>query len=115
MQQLLTRYGKRCGIMAEFFEVMMMVLFGLGWPASILKSYRSRTARGKSIAFLFIIAVGYLCGILAKVAAGKVNYVVIFYVINTLAVLTDASLYFRNRRLDELAPVPVPETKAGQP
>lgn len=99
---------------AEFLEASMMIAFGLGWPASILKSYRSRTARGKSIAFLFIIAFGYLCGIAAKIVAGRVNYVVIFYVFNTLAVLTDAALYFRNRRLDELAPVPAPERKGGE-
>ena len=37
--------------MAEFFEVMMLVCFGLSWPFNIAKSLRSRTAKGKSMLF----------------------------------------------------------------
>lgn len=101
-------------MLSELLEVAMLLAFGFAWPASIMKSVRARTARGKSIAFLLIVAFGYCCGIGAKFASGKVNYVMIFYLINLLAVGIDTSLYFRNRNLDRLAlaACPTPENAA---
>lgn len=90
-------------MLAEILEVAMVLSFGAAWPASILKSYRSRTAKGKSLVFLCIIVFGYLCGIASKFAAGNVTYVVAFYALNTLAVSIDICLYFRNRGLDAKA------------
>ena len=89
--------------MSELLETAMVLSFGAAWPTSILKSLRSRTAKGKSIMFLFIIAFGYLCGVMSKFVAGNVSYVVVFYIINLLAVSIDIGLYFRNRRLDAMA------------
>ena len=37
--------------MAQVFEMLMLILFGLSWPFNIAKSLRSRTAKGKSIYF----------------------------------------------------------------
>lgn len=85
---------------AEILEVAMLLSFGAAWPASIAKSLRSRTAKGKSVAFLLIIALGYVAGIAAKFAGGRVNYVVAFYFVNLAAVLLDTAIWFRNRRLD---------------
>ncbi len=95
-------------MLAELLEVAMVLSFGAAWPASILKSLRSRTARGKSLSFLFIIAFGYLCGIASKFASGSVSYVVAFYIINLVAVSIDLALYFRNRRFDAMTPIPAP-------
>jgi len=81
----------------------MMVLFGLSWPMNIIRSVRSRTAKGKSVWFLFFIILGYLAGIASKILAGHITYVLFFYVLNILMVSTDVVLYFRNRRLDRLA------------
>lgn len=89
--------------MAEIFEVIMVVCFGLSWPISIHKSWVSRTAKGKSLVFELFLIVGYVFGIASKFVSGRINYVVIFYCINLVAVSIDASLYFRNRRLDRLA------------
>ena len=86
--------------MAQLLETFMLVSFGFSWPANILKSFRARTARGKSLAFLIFISFGYCCGIGAKIAAHNVNYVCAFYCVNLIMVLTDIILYFRNRRLD---------------
>lgn len=79
----------------------MLVSFGLAWPANIITSLRSRTARGRSLSFLLIVLVGYACGIGAKLAAGAINYVLFFYIINMLMVGFDTLLYFRNRKLDK--------------
>lgn len=86
--------------MAEILEMLMVISFGFAWPASIIKSYRARSAKGKSLSFLCIIELGYVFGILAKIIGGNVNYVLVFYVINLLMVGADLVLYFRNTRLD---------------
>ena len=32
--------------MTDLLEALMIVCFGLSWPVSIMKSYKSRTAKG---------------------------------------------------------------------
>jgi hypothetical protein len=86
--------------MKEILEVAMVLSFGAAWPTSIAKSIKARTAKGKSIFFLFIILFGYACGIGSKVAAGNLNYVVIFYIINFVMVSIDMAFYFRNQKID---------------
>lgn len=87
--------------MGDFLEIAMIVLFGASWPANVVKSYRSRTAKGKSLLFLVLIFVGYLCGIAAKCFFVQTKwYVLFFYILNTVMVGADIVLYFRNARLD---------------
>lgn len=87
--------------MSEVLEILMIVCFGISWPLSVLKSYRARTTRGKSLFFLIMIFVGYICGIAAKLSAPSFKwYVLFFYVLNLVMVGTDLILYFRNLRLD---------------
>ena len=87
--------------MSEIFEIGMVVLFGLSWPMNVIKSYKVRTAKGKSLAFLLFIFVGYIFGITAKLLAESFKwYVLFFYVLNFLMVTVDLGLYFRNKRLD---------------
>jgi len=86
--------------MSQILEAMMVVSFGISWPSSLLKSYTSRTAKGKSIIFLLFILLGYLFGIASKFIAGNVTYVVIFYILNFIMVLIDLFLYFRNKKFD---------------
>lgn len=89
--------------MAEILEAAMVILFGVSWPTSIIKSYRARTAKGKSLLFLCFIFFGYVCGITAKIISGNITYVFAFYVLNLLMVGTDIALFFRNKRLDAAA------------
>lgn len=86
--------------MSQLLETMMIICFGLSWPISVVKSYKARTAQGKSLVFLLAIWFGYIFGITAKVIAGQINYVLIIYLFNLLVVSTDLALYFRNRALD---------------
>lgn len=87
--------------MAEILEAMMVVSFGLSWPLSILKSYRARSTKGKSLFFMLFIEFGYVCGIISKLVAGNITYVFIFYVLNLLMVGTDICLYFRNMGIEK--------------
>ena len=41
--------------MSEILETIMIVSFGLSWPLNVIKSYRTRTTKGKSLLFLCFI------------------------------------------------------------
>ncbi|MBO4433545.1 MAG: hypothetical protein J5852_08445 [Clostridia bacterium] len=94
--------------MAELLEVVMIVSFGASWPMNVIKSFRSRTAKGKSLAFLLLIFFGYIAGITSKLINqnymaqfGGKWYVLFFYVLNLIMVGADLVLYFRNRNIDK--------------
>ena len=93
--------------MAELLEIIMIVSFGASWPLNVMKSYRARTTKGKSLAFLFLIFFGYIAGIASKLvnesymsAISQKWYVLFFYVLNLMMICADLVLYVRNRRLD---------------
>ena len=91
-------------MIAEIFEIIMIVCFGLSWPMNVIKSYRARTTKGKSLPFLLLIITGYVFGIIGKLVGGNFKwYVLFFYFLNFAMVGADVILYFRNRRLDKLA------------
>ena len=86
---------------SEIMEILMILAFGISWPMNVIKSYRARTTKGKSLAFLLFIFVGYICGIIGKLTAPSFKwYVLFFYVLNLLMVGLDLLLYIRNYRLD---------------
>lgn len=88
--------------MAELFEIIMIVCFGLSWPMNVIKSYRARTTTGKSLPFLLLIFIGYIFGITAKLIAPSFKwYVLFFYVLNLVMVGADLLLYWRNYKLDK--------------
>ena len=86
----------------------MIASFGASWPMNVIKSYKSRTAKGKSLAFLLLIFFGYIAGIISKLInkdymaqIGTKWYVLFFYVLNLIMVGIDLVLYFRNVNLDK--------------
>lgn len=95
-------------IMSEILEIVMVVSFGASWPLNVMKSYKARTAKGKSLSFLCLIFFGYIAGIASKLindvymaTFSEKWYVLFFYVLNLLMVGTDIVLYFRNKALDK--------------
>ncbi len=86
--------------MKHIFEIIMLVCFGLAWPISIVKSYRSRSTRGRSLFFLIVLQLGYLSGILHKYFNSR-DLVMICYIINLTMVSIDVGLFFRNRRIEK--------------
>lgn len=90
--------------MSELLEIMMVVSFGVSWPFNVIKSYKDRTAKGKSLVFLILIFTGYIWGIASKLLSPSFKwYVMFFYVLNMLMVGADLVLYFRNKKLDKIA------------
>ena len=95
-------------MLPEILEIIMILSFGASWPLNVVKSYKARTAKGKSAGFLCFIIFGYIAGIASKFANeaymasfSEKWYVLIFYFINLLMVSADLALYFRNIKLDK--------------
>lgn len=83
----------------SILEALMIIAFGAAWPASIIKSWKSRTAKGKSLIFMIIIDFGYIAGIAHKILF-NMDFIIVFYILNLLMVTADIGLFFRNRRID---------------
>ena len=88
----------------QLCEIGMLLAFGASWPFNIAKSWKSRTAKGKSLQFEIIIIAGYLIGLLGKMITwrqtGVLAYSVWFYIADIIMVTIDMCLYFRNSALD---------------
>ena len=94
--------------MAEILEIIMIVSFGVSWPMNVVKSWKARTTKGKSLAFLCLIIFGYIAGIASKFVNpaymadfSEKWYVLFFYFLNITMVTVDLCIYFRNYRLDK--------------
>ena len=89
--------------LSSILETLMIVSFGLSWPLSIMRSYRSCSTKGKSLFFMCFILFGYICGITSKTISGTYNLAYWFYFPNVILVFTDICLYFRNKKLEAAA------------
>lgn len=94
--------------MSEILEIVMIVSFGASWPLNVIKSYKARTTKGKSLAFLLLIFFGYIAGIASKFMNAAYMesfsdkwYVLFFYFLNITMVFVDLILYIRNKNLDK--------------
>ncbi len=94
--------------MSEILEIIMVVSFGASWPFNVVKSYKARTTKGKSLLFLCLIFFGYIAGIASKFADAEYMakfsekwYVLVFYILNFIMVGADLLLYVRNRAIDK--------------
>ena len=95
---------------SEILEVIMIVSFGASWPMNVMKSWKARTTKGKSLAFLCLILFGYVAGITGKflnpaymAAFASKWYVLFFYILNFCMVSTDMALYFYYRHKEKAA------------
>ena len=94
--------------MPEFFEILMLIAFGASWPLNVIKSIKTKSAKGKSALFLMLIIFGYLCGITAKLinpvymaSFSSKCYVLFFYILNLSMVTLDLCLYFYNASIEK--------------
>ncbi len=94
--------------MSELLEIIMIVSFGVSWPMNVIKSYKARTTKGKSLAFLYLIFFGYVAGIASKFVnpnymenISEKWYVLFFYMLNFIMVGLDLLIYYRNKALDK--------------
>ena len=94
--------------MSEILEIVMILSFGASWPMNVVKSYRARTTKVKSLACLLLIFFGYIAGIASKLINEAYMsqfsskwYVLMFYCLNLIMVGIDLCLYVRNKKFDK--------------
>ncbi len=87
--------------MVTLLESIMLICFGISWPVSVYKSWKSKSTQGKSLVFIFAIIIGYVAGIIGKILGGQLNYVLALYIVNLTFVSVDLALYFVNRRHEQ--------------
>ncbi len=87
--------------MGSILETIMLICFGFSWPLNVIKSYKSKTAKGMSLPFIMLIITGYIAGITAKIISGQISYVLIAYFLNLAIVSINVIVYFRNVSLDK--------------
>ena len=88
--------------LGHILEIAMIVAFGFSWPNNIITTLRNKSAKGKSLVFLVLIDLGYVCGILGKILSGNIVwYVMFFYVLNFIMVSIDMTLYFYYRHKEK--------------
>ncbi len=94
--------------MSELFEIVMLLCFGASWPLNVVKSFRARTTKGKSLGFLILVETGYIAGIISKFSNAAYMaqisakwYVLFFYFLNFTMVGLDIAMYFRNRYIEK--------------
>jgi hypothetical protein len=99
------------------FEIGMLVCFGLSWPFAVLRTWRAKSAKGKSLAFLVLILTGYFSGAIHKIVHDFDRVIWLYIAIGCL-VATDLGLTLRYRRL-ERAPASarngLPSPDGGRP
>jgi hypothetical protein len=82
---------------AQFFEGLMLVLFGVSWPVAIAKTLKVRKVHGKSVIFLYCVAAGYVSGVVAKfikAQGGWPDAVTALYALNAMMVCVEIVLYY---------------------
>ena len=97
-------------MLSEILEIIMVISFGASWPFNVMKSWKAKTTKGKSLLFLCLILFGYVAGIASKFTNEAYMqsfatkwYVLVFYIINFIMVATDLCIYYRNYLLDKEA------------
>ena len=87
--------------MRSILEAAMIICFGISWPINVMKTFRTKSTKGKSLPFLLLVFIGYVFGITAKLLFDR-NYVLIFYLFNIAFVAADILLYLRYKHLESI-------------
>lgn len=77
----------------SYYEILMLICFGVSWPVALLKTYKTKSVKGKSFLFLLLILLGYVFGIIHKLVY-NLDYVIWLYILNGLLVFADMALWF---------------------
>jgi hypothetical protein len=98
----------------SYWEIMMLLCFGASWPVNLLKTYRLKSGRGKSLTFLVLVIIGYGCGIIHKLLYSPDKVLYLWCAI-LLLVVADLwlSLHYYRREPQPLAAAKSPSPPAA--
>ncbi|MEI6169020.1 MAG: hypothetical protein WCS52_17710 [bacterium] len=85
----------------SLFEAGMLLCFGASWPFSVYKTWKAKTNKGKSLIFLWLVFIGYGCGITHKLLYSR-DLVIAIYLLNATLVAVDivlCTIYTRREKL----------------
>jgi hypothetical protein len=88
--------------MNSIFEMIMLLCFGIAWPVSVYKTWKSKETGGKSIFFSYIVLAGYVSGIIHKLLHSN-DFVLYLYILNLAMVVLDIAMYYRAKRYENAA------------
>ena len=77
----------------SLFETGMLLCFGASWPFALYKTWKTKITAGKSLTFLWLVLIGYLCGLTHKILYSP-DLVIVLYALNTLMVVSDLTLTY---------------------
>ena len=90
-------------LIAQFFELFMLICFGASWPVNTYNNWKARTAKGTNWQFLAMVAAGYVAGIFSHlIGDGEFSWIIIAYLINIAFIVVNLLVYFRNCKLDKI-------------
>lgn len=81
----------------SIFEVVMLLCFGLAWPFSIYKSWKTRKNGSKSLIFLTALIIGYISGIIHKIIY-NFDGVIYLYILNAIMVSIEIIFFIHNKK-----------------
>ena len=81
----------------SIFEALMLICFGLAWPFSIYKSWKTGQNGSKSLLFLTALLMGYLSGIIHKILY-NFDGIIYLYILNTMMVSIEIVFFIRNKK-----------------
>lgn len=84
----------------SIYEAIMLICFGSSWPFAVMKTYNTKSVKGKSRLFLSLIIIGYIFGMINKIL-NSMDIVFWLYVVNLLLVSTDLFFCLRYRNREE--------------
>ena len=88
---------------ATIFEGIMILCWGISWPAAVIKTYKTKNVEGISILFLWFVFLGYISGLMFKMfealGSGHINPVTILYIINLVFVGSELVMYYKYRKV----------------
>ena len=75
----------------------MLICFGLAWPFSIYKSWKTKKNGSKSLIFLIALIIGYISGIIHKFLY-NFDGVIVLYILNAIMVSIEIGFFIRNSK-----------------
>ncbi len=93
------------------FEMLMLLCFGASWPFAVYKTYASKSSKGKSILFLWLVWIGYISGIMHKIFWSW-DVVILLYFFNGILVSADLFLAYKYRRAEAIVACTAPVQKS---